>query len=262
MEVTPGVYNPTGPRCNLKMMDGLRVGRCLDGESFDPQPGGPVHVFPCHNRWHQYISFGDGIHAPAGALHTNVPEHTRKRIAETGREQERYMCLGLDGRGEKEEDWLGQRKEMMEKMKQRELELMGESEDSEDEQEPSVDQEEDAEEKSEEENAEDKGDGPLDIWHWEYEQLHAIKCSNTAAVIEWIIVPFIEEENSKTVYENEDGDETVSGDEEEPEDEDVGENISGDDEEPDEMEWPSETQDSNNDKESNQENKYDEEKEL
>ncbi|CAJ1952496.1 unnamed protein product [Cylindrotheca closterium] len=228
VEVIPGQYNPTGPRCNLKVMDGLRVGRCLDGESFDPQPGGPVHVFPCHNRWHQYISFGDGTHAPTGALHTNVPEHTRKRIAETGREQEAYMCLGLEGRGEDEEDWLGKRKEMMEKMLQRELEQMEQdSDDSEDEEGSLVDQKEDGEEDATETDAATEEEGPLDIWHWEYEQLHAIKCSNKEAVIEWVLVPFIEEDDSTTVYEDEDG----SAD-------------SGDEDGPEEMEWPDPTEDS------------------
>lgn len=250
MEVIPGQYNPTGPRCNLKVMDGLRVGRCLDGESFDPQPGGPVHVFPCHNRWHQYISFGDGTHAPAGALHTNVPEHTRKRIAETGRQQEAYMCLGLEGRGEDEEDWLGKRKEMMEKMKQRELEQMEQdSDDSEDEERSLACQEEHDEEDATDTNAESEAEGPLDIWHWEYEQLHAIKCSNTEAVIEWVLVPFIEEDSSTTVYEDEDAVENASAD-------------SGDEDGPEEMEWPDETEDCEVDAKPDHTEKHKEEVEL
>jgi hypothetical protein len=183
-------------------MDGLRAGRCMDGESFDPQPGGPVHVFPCQKRWHQYLSFGNGKEAPVGALHTNVPLHTRRRIAETGREQEAYMCLGVPGRGDlDEEDWLGRRKTYLEE---------SESEDSEDSERSLVDgidldnfSVDGDDEHREDMEIEDEGtQGPLDLWHWEDEQLVATRCSNVDAIIEWVLVPFIEEDNSTTVYEN------------------------------------------------------------
>eukprot|EP00980_Cylindrotheca_fusiformis_P031044 scaffold25738_cov127-Cylindrotheca_fusiformis.AAC.4 len=218
IEVSPGHFSPTGPRCNIRMMDGLRVGRCIDGESFDPQPGGPVHVFPCQKRWHQYLSFGNGKDAPSGALHTNVPLHTRKRIAETGREQESYMCFGVRGRGDlDEEDWLGQRAEYYQEE--------SESEDSSDSDHSIVDEIDhdrfsvDGDEEGE--NAEVEDVGPPDLWHWEGEQIVATRCSNTDAVIEWVLVPFIEEENSNKADENEknevSGNESVSGDEEDEE---------------------------------------------
>lgn len=185
-------------------MDGLRSGRCIDGESFDPQPGGPVHVFPCQKRWHQYLSFGNGKEAPTGALHTNVPLHTRRRIAETGREQEPYMCLGVPGRGDlDEEDWLGHRA--------RYVQGESESEDSEDNEQSMVDEIDhdnfsvDGDDENEE-DGDNEDDEPLDLWHWEGEQLVATRCSNTDAIIEWVLVPFIEEENSTTEYEKE-GDE-------------------------------------------------------
>lgn len=91
MEVTPGLYTSTGPRCMIRMMDGMRMGRCLDSDSLDAQPGGLVHVFPCTKRWNQFHSFGNGRDVPRMAIHTNVPLHTRNRIAETGRVQEPYM---------------------------------------------------------------------------------------------------------------------------------------------------------------------------
>ena len=178
IKVTPGLFFPTGPRCMFRMMDGLRIGRCLDGESLDSQPGGLVHVFPCTKRWHQYLSFGNGEEVPAGAIHTTVPMHTRKRIAETGREQEAYMCLGVAGRGDlDEEDWLGQR---------------GDGDDDSDDDEEETDELNDANEDIDTTDEEEAGELPL-LRLWENEQLLATRCSNVGAIVEWIVVPFIHE---------------------------------------------------------------------
>jgi len=207
IEVTSGTYNPTGPRCTITMMDGLRTGRCLSGESQDPQPGGPVHVFPCMQRWYQYLSFGNGKDTPAGSIHTTVPSHTRRRIKETGREQEAYMCLGVRGRGKlDEEDWFGKR---------------GYQDESESDSEDSEESESDSEEDNENNVADriDKDsfsvdgdelqnseDGLDDLSDWEGSQLIATRCSNIGAVIEWILVPFIEDDDgTKVVYKNSDG---------------------------------------------------------
>jgi hypothetical protein len=194
VEVTAGFYTPTGPRCMIRMLDGLRVGRCLDGDSLDLQPGGPVHVFPCVKRWQQFLSFGNGKEVPIMALHTTVPLHTRRRIAETGREQEPYMCLGVAGRGDlDEEDWLGTRGEYETSYGQEE-ESASEDEDADlvDE----IDQDrfsvEEDEVESEQGKEEDGGLPPLRLW--EEEQLVATRCSNTGAIIEWVVVPFIVEE--------------------------------------------------------------------
>jgi hypothetical protein len=186
IEVTPGLFSPTGPRCMFRMLEGPRIGRCLDGESLDLQPGGLVHVFPCTKRWHQYLSFGNGKEVPAGAIHTTVPMHTRKRIAETGREQEAYMCLGVAGRGDlDEEDWLGQRGE--------------DNDESGDENDESGDEEDETDElddTNEDTDAtdEDEAEGLEPLHLWENEQLVATRCSNVGAVVQWIVVPFIYEE--------------------------------------------------------------------
>eukprot|EP00934_Nitzschia_sp_Nitz4_P000324 Nitzschia sp. Nitz4//scaffold253_size28098//4068//6740//NITZ4_008137-RA/size28098-snap-gene-0.33-mRNA-1//1//CDS//3329544288//324//frame0 len=187
INVTAGLYSPTGPRCMVRMMDGIRTGRCLDGDSLDVQPGGPVHVYPCTKRWNQYFAFGDGHHAPTMALHINVPKHTRSRIAETGRVQESYMCLGVAGRGDgDEEDWFGVR------------------EDDEDE-------DEDEEENSEEDEdtaMEVAPDGLPSLHRWSDSQLISTKCSNKGAIIEWVVVPFIvEQDESEAVAEEEDEEE-------------------------------------------------------
>lgn len=187
IEVTSGLFTPTGPRCMIRMMDGLRAGRCLDGESLDAQPGGPVHVFPCTKRWNQFLSFGNGKDSPKMSIHSNVPLHIRKRIAETGREQEPYMCLGVSGRGKlDEEDWLGVRKsdedeqssddedkELMEEIDHDNFSLEGDDEG---------------------ENGSKLEDGFPPLSQWEGKQLIATRCSNVGAVIEWVVVPFIVED--------------------------------------------------------------------
>jgi hypothetical protein len=104
IKMTPGNFTLTGPRCMLKQVDGVRAGRCLDFESEHLQPGGEISVYPCMSRWHQFLSFGNGAHAPLGSLHMNIPMHIWKRIESTGREQEPYMCVGVKGRGDKDED--------------------------------------------------------------------------------------------------------------------------------------------------------------
>ena len=170
IEVTPGSFMPTGPKCVIKMMDGLREGRCLDGESLDNQPGGPANVYPCTKRWSQYISFGNGVDVPAGSIHTVVPKYTQMRINATGREQEPYMCLGVARRGEKdEEDWFGKREDFVDSYEDlvEELELL-----------------------------EEELDGAYaPLLYWMGKQLMMTRCSNEGAVVEWTLVPFIEEDD-------------------------------------------------------------------
>lgn len=191
------MYNPTGPRCTIRMMEGVRAGRCLDGESLDPQPGGPVHVFPCTKRWNQFLSFGNGIETPKLVIHTNVPLHTRKRIAETGRKQEPYMCLGVAGRGSSdEEDWLGNRED-------------DDDEESRDSSDEDANDDEDAEhvidkdtfslEEDDTIEGEIKEDSFPPLTEWEGKQLIATKCSNSGALIEWLLVPFIVEEDNAPI---------------------------------------------------------------
>jgi hypothetical protein len=122
------------------------------------------------------------------SIHTNVPLHIRKRIAETGREQEAYMCLGVAGRGKlDEEDWLGVRKS-------------NEDEESSDDEENELMDEIDHDNFSLEGDDEGENGSKLDedgfppLSQWEGKQLIATRCSNVGAVIEWVVVPFIVEE--------------------------------------------------------------------
>ena len=171
VEVTPGPFMSTGPKCIIKMMDGVRAGRCLDGESLDNQPGGPANVFPCTKRWSQYISFGNGIDAPAGTIHTVVPLYTQMRINETGREQEPHMCLGVLRRGEKDEqDWFDKREDFFESYEDLDEEL--------------------------EELEDISAEGYPSLTYWLGQQLMMTRCSNEGAVVKWTLVPFIVEEDT------------------------------------------------------------------
>ena len=191
MHVTKGFYTPTGPRCTFNLLDGIRAGRCLDGESLDNQPGGPVHVYPCTKRWNQFLSFGNGEEVPAGAIHTTVPLHIRKRIESTGRRQEAYMCLGVARRGEDDEkDWFDEREEFFESYEESEDDVESEGEANETEPIATADTNHTAIDENEQHLDEDYR--PLIYWLGKH--LMSTKCSNEGAVIEWILVPFIVEE--------------------------------------------------------------------
>ena len=191
VKVTKGFYTPTGPRCTFNMMDGIRAGRCLDGESLDNQPGGPVQVFPCTKRWNQFLSFGNGEEVPSGAIHTTVPLHFRKRIESTGRKQEPYMCLGVAMRGnDDEEDWFDERTEFFESYE--DFEFDEESEGGTNETDTNVT----SDTKDATADNEDSDERLRPLVYWLGKHLMATKCSNQGAVIEWVLVPFIEEEEN------------------------------------------------------------------
>lgn len=176
----------------LTQMDGIRAGRCLDGHSTGIEPGGEVRVFPCIKRWPQFVSFGNGTFAPAGSMHFNVPKHIVDRIRQSQQtngddddEQEAHLCIGVLGRGDKDEDH-----------------LYGIEEEGEVEEQPeeNIHTEEDG---KDEELAED---GRRKLKKWKGEKLVATRCSNTGAIIEWLFIPYIVEDehadNATVVEEN------------------------------------------------------------
>jgi len=154
----------------IKQMDGLREGRCLDTDSESLQPGGATRVYPCFNRWYQFLSFGDGRLAPRGSIFSTIPSQMVRQIHNLGHEQIPYMCLGVLGRGDQDEvHW---------------------------------------------DEGEDEG-GELTVaagpgsrnesfkageWEplseWMEQELVTTQCTNVGAVIEWLFVPFIVEEDS------------------------------------------------------------------
>jgi len=165
MLMTPGVYSSIGPRCMLKQFSGIRAGRCVDGETERLQPGGSLHVFPCMKKWNQFLSVGNGSLAPRGSLHTTIPRHIVERIQSKGREQESHLCIGVIGRGDRdEEEWkediskLGLKANVMDK------------------------------------NISKSRNGELAPWsNWTGEPLVTTRCSNIGAIVEWVYVPFIVE---------------------------------------------------------------------
>eukprot|EP00536_Pseudo-nitzschia_multiseries_P007627 jgi/Psemu1/296635/fgenesh1_pm.181_\ len=195
VDVTPGSFMPTGPKCSLTMMDGLRAGRCLDGESLDNQPGGPVHVYPCVKRWNQYLSFGNGKDVPSGTIHTVIPRYTQQRINATGREFEPFMCLGVARRGGKdEEDWFDEREEFFESY---------------------AELDEDLKEINE---GKDAGDTYPSLLYWLGQQLMTTRCSNEGAVVQWTLVPFVEEEEEdeeKAIESSDENDTDIQSEDEE-----------------------------------------------
>lgn len=104
LKVTPGNYSVTGPRCMLKQMDGVRSGRCFDGDTGNEYPGGETLVFPCVHRWGQFLSVGDGTVAPKGSLFFHIPAHIIRMLSKTGRDQHAYMCLSVGSLAEEEPD--------------------------------------------------------------------------------------------------------------------------------------------------------------
>lgn len=145
----------------LKQIDGLRAGRCYDGQQDALQPGGATQVYPCVQQWFQFVSFGDGEHAPIGSLYSTIPSHIVKQIKALGYDQSPYMCFGVYGRGSQDEvDWA------------------------------------DREDETTTEQFEANPASILPLSNWKGEQIVTTQCSNKDAVIEWVFVPYIVEEGS------------------------------------------------------------------
>jgi hypothetical protein len=158
-----GNLTKTGPGCMITQLDGIRAGRCLDAESgLQEIPGGVTQVYPCAKRWHQFFSFGNGAgDIPKNAIHTSIPRHAVHRLRNLGHvDMEYYLCLGVRGRGEKDEkDWISEDEDEM---------LL-----------PA-----DVKNKS--------------LHQWRDMQVVGTACSNGGAVLEWIYVPFIVEDTNST----------------------------------------------------------------
>jgi Core-2/I-Branching enzyme len=175
MHVTAGNYSVTGPRCMLKQMDGMRAGRCFDGDTGYDQPGGETLIFPCVHRWGQFLSFGDGRLAPNGSMFYSIPQHIVNMIARLGHEQHPHMCLGVAGRsGEDEERWDSYQEE-------------------EEKDEAAADKVTKVEvDPNSTQSAIYNASAPLS--HWQGEQIVSTRCTNIGAIVEWVFVPYIVED--------------------------------------------------------------------
>lgn len=167
----------------LKQIDGLRAGRCTDGDFGNENPGGKAHVFPCVQRWHQFFSVGNGTLAPSGSLHVTIPKHIVRTIerGKTNKTQEAHLCLGVCGRGGNDDDWKDN--------------ICGKTQEEKDDMMPI---------------SQRYPNGDLvPVKKWKGKHLVTTRCSNTDSVVEFFYVPFITEDvpsNETTADESSGGD--------------------------------------------------------
>jgi len=166
----------------LQQMDGMRAGRCYDSGSTSFQPGGETQVYPCVREWFQFVSFGDGRIAPSGSLFSTIPRHIVNQIHNLGHEQIPYMCLGVSERGNEDElDWDDEDYKTMKEERATRSRAVTEA--------------------AEEEEWEA-------LSEWQESSIITTQCTNTGAVIEWVFVPFIDDEE-EGADEDEEGADTV-----------------------------------------------------
>jgi len=177
LEMIPGEYSVTGPKCMLKIGDGARAGRCLDVDSERNQPGGLMHIYPCVTKWHQLFSFGNGTIAPRGAIHASLPLHIVRQLENKKKNVTAQLCLGVKGRGDADESSWDEDKGK------------NEEEEKEDNQDAEV-----GPHPWEQPDADLYPNGRKSLQLWSGQQIQTTPCSNSGAVIEWYYVPFIIED--------------------------------------------------------------------
>jgi hypothetical protein len=107
-------------------------------------------------------------------MFTTVPSHIVRQIKNLGHEQHKYMCLGVLGRGDDDEvNW---------------------EEDDDDKTIVSKIEEGDTRMDGEEDEDDDDDDELEDLAEWVNEEIVMTQCSNTGAVIEWLFIPFIDDD--------------------------------------------------------------------
>lgn len=179
MLVTPGNYNPTGPRCMLRQRDGPRRGRCIDTESDKIKPGGELQVYPCFRKWHQFLSFGNGKESPKLSLHFSVPAYMLKRAQRNHgvRNLEPRLCVGVYVRHGIEEDSNDLSKEDILDPKHNRSDFQPDN-------------------ISPPTGSDREENIPLSKWNGK--RLLSVGCEEKASVIEWLIVPYILESDEET----------------------------------------------------------------
>jgi hypothetical protein len=166
----PGEISEIGPSCMLKQFGGLRNGRCLDVESERIEPGGMLQAYPCLYKWHQTFSFGNGSFAPIGGVHTTVPRHIVHAIRKQGKTQASQLCLGVLCRSSLKPDiWDEDLRQGLDYIKSPDFfpkKARG-----------------------------CKGSGSkLPLHLWKFKNLVTVPCSDAGNIIEFVVVPFINEE--------------------------------------------------------------------
>lgn len=177
MESAYGKYSPSGPQCMIKQYGGRRDGRCLDIPGEHVELSGLIQVYPCMNKWNQM--FGFSLHGKRGSIHLTLPSHLLSTKERTRFIQERNICLGASGRGDTiYEAW----REDQNRLKLNATDFAPEEEHL--------------------MKFRDDSSTYLPLSFWENKFLVTVPCSDEKAVLDFIFVPFIEEEESLIIHEN------------------------------------------------------------
>jgi len=170
----------------LQQLNCIRSGRRWYGGPYTALiPGGPPQVYPCVREYFPFVAFGDDRLVPSGALYTTIPSHVVKQIirSQDGKEQIPYMCLGVFGRGKKDEFERDEERGEYVPRQGSDLTLT---------------------------SKEEKTSLPP-LFDYMGKPIVTTQCNNDGAVIEWVVVPFIDEEGAKIINPNnndDDGDST------------------------------------------------------
>lgn len=177
--ISKGIYSSTGPHCLIKQYGGSFNDKCLDfNHGRHIQVGGQLTIHHCTHRFHQMFAFGNGACAPVGSIHLTVPSHSLISIRHKEVEKFAELCLGVAGRGSYPiEPWNdesiidGMPPQLVEKFGKKDETLFL----------PSTD---------------DFDDNASSLIRWNGKIMTTVPCTDEAAVIDFVFVPFITESDA------------------------------------------------------------------
>ncbi len=205
MESSPGRYTPEGPRCEITQFGGPRHGRCLDIQGERMEPGGQLQVYPCSHKWHQMFGFGhgnknttdNGDSSPVkGSIYGSVPMHILRTIQkkmhtsidenqllskkyqhrDKPQQQAAHLCIGASGRGKTSyEPW----EDDKHRIDLQAIDFVPTNIISQD-------------DSTNRQGTTSRSIPSLDLWNDKY--LVTVPCWDRDSVIEFLFVPFIEED--------------------------------------------------------------------
>lgn len=169
MTMVKGKYTPAGPHCMIKQLGGPHNKRCIDIVGERVEPGGQLQVFPCMSQWHQMFGFGGGEIARNSTIFGSVPKHIINALRYKAKDQPPYLCFGVIGRGNKEyTPW------------------------NEDEKREHLNTVDFVSKKAKKMRQKTEGQ-QLPLRLWKNKQLVTVPCTDESAVIDFLFVPFIVE---------------------------------------------------------------------
>ena len=133
-----------------------------------------MQVFPCMNKWHQMFGFGnEGSGSGSGSIHSSIPRNVLNTILHKGKEQAPRLCFGVSRRGGTEYVSWEEDKDRADLNANDFVPMMSELE-------PYL---------------KEGKVPPLDLWKDKF--LVTVPCSDMDAVVEFVFVPFVEEEEEE-----------------------------------------------------------------